>query len=146
MAVELLTIGQLASATGVAPSALRYYEELELLLPATRESGQRRYAPMAIGVVGAIVLLRDLGFTLAEIQRYIAGRSRAPDAWRTLAEAKLAELDRRIADAQAARVAIEHSLDCPQDDLLACPNFWAAVGDRLAGRPLREPATEEARQ
>lgn len=140
IAVEVLTIGQLAEATGVATSALRYYEELGLLHPTTRESGQRRYEPIAVGVVGVIVLLRDLGFTLAEIEQFIAGRAESPTAWRTLAEAKLDELDRRIADAQAARVAIEHSLHCPKDDLLTCPNFWTTVADRLAGRPLTEPA------
>jgi DNA-binding transcriptional MerR regulator len=136
---NLLTIGQLSAATGVAPSALRYYEELELLQPATRESGQRRYEAIAVGIVGLVVLLRDLGFTLAEVQRLFASRAVAPDAWRALAEAKLVEIDRHIADAQAARVAIEHSLNCPQDDLLACPNFWTLVATRLAGGTLAEP-------
>jgi MerR family redox-sensitive transcriptional activator SoxR len=136
---DLLTIGQLSTATGVAPSALRYYEELGLLSPAARESGQRRYQPIAVAVVGLVVLLRDLGFTLAEIQRLFASRAVAPDAWRALAEAKLVEIDRHIADAQAARVAIEHSLNCPQDDLLACPNFWSLVATRLTGQPLSEP-------
>ena len=40
---ELLSIGELARRTSVAPSALRYYEELGLLRPETRESGRRRY-------------------------------------------------------------------------------------------------------
>src|SRR5262245_19412752 len=109
-----LTIGQLADATGVATSALRYYEELGLLHPAARESGRRRYDGIAVGVVGVIVLLRDLGFTLAEIERLFAERRESPRAWRELAEAKLVELDARIADAQTAKVAIEHSLHCPK--------------------------------
>ena len=44
---DVLTIGDLARRTGTAPSALRYYEELGLLHPATRVSGQRRYPPAA---------------------------------------------------------------------------------------------------
>jgi hypothetical protein len=38
---ELLTIGELAQRTGVARSALRYYEELDILRPNDRRSGQR---------------------------------------------------------------------------------------------------------
>jgi MerR family redox-sensitive transcriptional activator SoxR len=140
IAADVLTIGQLADATGVASSALRYYEELGLLHPIARESGQRRYDTIAVGIVGVIILLRDLGFTLAEIEQLFAGRGESPTAWRKLATAKLEELDRRIADAQAARVAIEHSLHCPKDDLLECPNFWKVVSDRLAGQPLTEPS------
>jgi DNA-binding transcriptional MerR regulator len=132
----LLTIGELATHTGVATSALRYYEELDLLQPASRVSGQRRYGEAAVGVVGAILFLRDIGFTLAEISQLIESRSVSPDAWRDLARRKLDELDRQILDAQAARIAIDHALLCPKDDLLECPNFWAVVGQRLEGRSL----------
>ena len=45
---ELLTIGEVAEQAGVATSALRYYDELGLLPPATRVSGQRRYRPEAV--------------------------------------------------------------------------------------------------
>lgn len=135
MADDVLTIGDLSRRTGVATSALRYYDELGLLRPATRVSGRRRYSPEAVGVVGAILLLRD-AFTLDEIGRLMAARSKSPRSWRELARRKIAELDQRIADAQAARVAIEHALACPHEDIVACPNFQAVVRLRLAGEPL----------
>ncbi len=47
-----LTIGELAKRTGVATSALRYYEELGLLPAPGRVSGQRRYPESAVGLVG----------------------------------------------------------------------------------------------
>jgi DNA-binding transcriptional MerR regulator len=133
-----LTIGELARRTGVAPSALRYYEEIGLLPPPARVSGRRRYAPEAVDVVGAVLFLADVGFTLAEIRQLMAARSRSPGSWRDLVRRKVAELDERIAEAQAARVAVEHALACPHDDIVTCPNFQEVVRHRLAGKPLEE--------
>jgi DNA-binding transcriptional MerR regulator len=144
MADDLLTIGELSRRTDVATSALRYYEELGLLRPAARVSGHRRYPPDAVGVVGAILFLRDVGFTLDEIRRLMAARSKSPRAWRDLARRKLEELDARIAEAQAARVAVEHALACPHEDIVACPNFQEVVRLRLAGTPLRQIHTHYA--
>jgi DNA-binding transcriptional MerR regulator len=135
---EALTIGELARQTGAAPSALRYYEEIGLLAPPARVSGQRRYGPEAIDVVGAVLFLADVGFTLAEIQQLMAARATDSNSWRELARRKLTELDERIAEAQAARVAVEHALGCPRDDIVTCPNFQEAVRLRLAGRPLED--------
>jgi DNA-binding transcriptional MerR regulator len=132
-----LTIGELASRAGVATSALRYWEELGLLPAPSRVSGQRRYPPSAVELVGTILLLRDVGFTLRELKALIASR-RAVDGWRQLAERKLTELDQRIAQAQAARTAIAHALACPHEDILQCPNFVSVITARLAGSPLQE--------
>jgi DNA-binding transcriptional MerR regulator len=135
--VSDLTIGELARRAGIATSALRYWEELGLLPTPARISGQRRYPESMIGVVGVILLLQDAGFTLAEQKTLAASRAVATDEWRTLAARKLSELDERIAQAQAARVAIEHALHCPQEDILECPTFRGFVSARLTGRHLR---------
>jgi DNA-binding transcriptional MerR regulator len=138
MADETLTIGELARRTGVAPSALRYYEEIGLLSPAARVSGQRRYGPDAVDLVGAVLFLADVGFTLAEIEQLMAARSTSPQSWRELARRKLVELDERIAEAQAARVAVEHALACPHEDVVTCPNFQQVVRLRLAGKRFED--------
>ena len=135
MADDTLTIGELSQRTGAAPSALRYYEEIGVLEPPARVSGQRRYDPEAVGAVGAVLFLADVGFTLAEIERLMAARSTSPQSWRDLARRKLVELDERIAEAQAARVAVEHALACPYEDIVRCPNFQEIVRLRLAGEP-----------
>ncbi|HEY8059167.1 MAG TPA: MerR family transcriptional regulator [Acidimicrobiales bacterium] len=141
---ELLTIGEVAEQAGVATSALRYYDELGLLPPATRVSGQRRYRPEAVARVGVILLLTDVGFTLAEVGTLLASRAESPQAWHALAEAKVDELRRAEASAQLARTALVHAMKCPKDDIVDCPTFWSLVGDRLAGASLREPATRAA--
>ncbi len=135
---EVLTIGEVARRTGVATSALRYYDEIGLLDPVTRVSGQRRYTDAAVEVVGIIRFFREVGFTLGEIRALMESRSRSPDAWRALAARKLEELRTRVAKEEAARIAIEHALACPSDDLLECPMFRSVVGDVLGGKGLAE--------
>ncbi|MFK4042993.1 MerR family transcriptional regulator [Nonomuraea wenchangensis] len=135
---EQLTIGELASRTGVATSALRYWETLGLLPPPVRVSGQRRYPPSAVGLVGVVLLLRDAGFTLREVKAFLAARTAAGDDWRELYQRKLAELDQRIAQAQAARTAVAHGLACPHEDIFECPNFTGGVAALLAGCSLEE--------
>lgn len=135
---EQLTIGELASRTGVATSALRYWEELGLLPAPARVSGRRRYPPSAVELVGVVLLLRNVGFTLREVKAFIASRSPAGDGWRELYQRKLAELDQRIAQAQTARAAIAHGLACPHEDIFECSNFTGGVAAFLAGCSLEE--------
>ncbi len=134
----MLTIGQLAKQTGVAATALRYYDELGLVRPVTRTGGQRRYADTARHDVGVVLLLRDLGFTLGEIARLLTEPPRRRATWESLARSKVEELDRLIDDAKTARTALVHALECPQGDLAACPTFWSIVDTRLEGGALAE--------
>jgi DNA-binding transcriptional MerR regulator len=138
MADRHLTIGELAKRTGVATSALRYWEDLGLMPAPVRASGQRRYPESAIGLVGVILLLRDVGFSLRESRALLASRAGALDGWRTFAQRKIADLDERIADARTARAVISHALACPHDDITTCANFASLIAARLAGKPLEE--------
>ena len=138
MADALLTIGEVSRRAGVATSAVRYYEELGLLPAPARISGQRRYPESAIRLVGTILLLRDVGFSLAEQKALAASRAVARDDWRRLARRKLADLDQQIDKAQTAREAIKHALRCRHEDIMQCPNFASVINARLAGKPLSE--------
>jgi MerR family transcriptional regulator, copper efflux regulator len=133
-----LTIGELAKRTGVATSALRYYEQLGLIPAPVRVSGQRRYPESAVGLVGMILLLRDVGFSLRESKAFLAPRTQAVDSWRGLAQRKLVDLDEQIARAQTAKEAITHALHCPHDDILTCPTGANVIAARLAGRTFAE--------
>lgn len=138
MPQRLLTIRELARRAGVATSALRYWEEIGLLPAPPRISGQRRYPESAVAQVGVILLLRDVGFSLADQKALVASRGVASDERRKLARRKLAELDEQIANAQAAQEALEHAVRCPHEDILQCPNFGSLITARLSGQPLRE--------
>ncbi len=136
MSEQLLTIGELARRSGLTPSALRYYEELGLLAPALRVSGQRRYQPSAVETLGLILLLRDVGFTLAETKTMMTSPVESPRTWRALVRRKVAELDEQMARAGVARVALDHALRCRQQDLFECPTFGEVVAARLTGQTL----------
>jgi DNA-binding transcriptional MerR regulator len=123
----LVPIGELARRTGVATSALRYYERIGLLSPAERAGQRRHYQESSAERVALIRLYQDAGFTLAEIRHLLAATSRGRREWGRLAERKIAELDTRIADAQRARKLVMHALECRHRDLLTCPNFRSAL-------------------
>ena len=135
-AARLLSIGELAERSGVATTALRYYDELGLVRPATRSSGRRRYAESAVAEVGAILFFREVGFSLAEISSFLTardGRSRQEIVARKLAE--LTEQQHRI---EVAREALAHGQRCPAGDPMRCSRFWTIIGGQLRGLSLEE--------
>jgi len=127
------SIGRLADLTGVPATALRYYDDRGLVRPITREAGRRRYDDTAITQVGVVLVLRDAGFTLAEIGQLVNG-----EHWHDLATRKLEELDALATRVQVARTALEHALACPHGDPSECPTFWSVVDARAHGRSLAE--------
>jgi DNA-binding transcriptional MerR regulator len=134
---RLLSIGELAERSGVAATALRYYDQLGLLRPAARESGgRRRYAASAVPQVGVIRFLGEIGFTLAEIHSFLAAdgqRSR-----QALITRKLAEVAERRHQLEVAREVLEHGQRCPAGDPLACSRFWSIIEGRRQGLSLEE--------
>jgi DNA-binding transcriptional MerR regulator len=126
-----ISIGELGRRSGVAPSALRYYERLGLLSPTERVGGKRHYRPASAERVALIRLCQNAGFTLQEIARLVPGMSRGRQAWSELGERKIAELDARIAEAQRAKELINHGLECPHRDLFSCPSFRSALEAQL---------------
>ena len=133
----LVAIGELARRTGVAPSALRYYERIGLLPPAARAGRRRHYTASSAARVALIRLYQEAGFTLAEIGRMLTAGSQGRRGWGDMAERKIAELDARIADAQQAKNLIQHALECPHRDLLTCPRFRSALQAQLE-RPANQ--------
>jgi len=131
-----MSIGELAARTGVAITALRYYDELGLVRPEARPSGRRRYAESAVRAVGVVLFLRDVGFSLAEIGALMASDNTRTNRWSELVERKLAALAEQEHRLVVARTALEHARDCPAKDPSRCPRFWAIIDARLSGAPL----------
>ncbi len=117
-----LSIGDVASEAGVATSTVRYYEDIGLLPEAQRENGRRRYGRATIDLLLVIRFCQRMGFTLDEIREILAAPdSAAPqERWHELVDAKLAELDDVIAQAQAVRRVLEASRDCDCVTLETC--------------------------
>jgi DNA-binding transcriptional MerR regulator len=130
-----LSIGELSERTGVPTSALRYYDELGLVRPAARAGGRRRYAASAVRDVGLILLLREIGFSLAEIGRFIAGDRHSIRDMIDHKLAELAELQHRI---EVARTALEHGRKCPASEPMKCSRFWSIIDGQMRGLSLEE--------
>ena len=97
-----LTIGKLASATGVNVETIRYYERAGLVSPPARTEGNyRSYGNDDVSRLRFIRRTRDLGFSLEQIRALlsIAGqRDRDCSTVDAIATEHLAEVDRKIAD------------------------------------------------
>ena len=113
-----LTIGAVARAAGIAIDTIRYYER-EGLLPATarRISGYRDYTPDAVTRLRFIRRAKELGFTLPEIRELLAlsaDRERGVRGVKQRAEARLAEIDRRIRELKRVQRGLKNLIDvCP---------------------------------
>lgn len=119
-----LRSGQVATAAGVNIETLRYYERRGLLREPERSlGGHRLYPPETVTLMRVIKAAQRLGFTLEEVSDLLAatrlgGRSDA--GLQARATAKLAEVDRKLADLMAVREALLAALDAGCNDLLLC--------------------------
>ena len=94
-----LSISEVAHKTGLRPSAIRYYESLQLLPEPRRVSGQRRYEPEVIVRLNFIQVARQLGFSLNEIQSLLTEQSALvplTERWQVLAHQRLAGIQMLI--------------------------------------------------
>ena len=133
MADEMLDIGEVAEASGLAPSALRFYERRGLLTSPARNGLRRTYHPDVIERLGLIVAAREVGFSVREIGELL-DTTDGP-ALRALLASKVAELDQRLERLVAMRDRLAHAVDCPSPTLLGCPHFRRGVRAALpAGR------------
>jgi Zn(II)-responsive transcriptional regulator len=100
-----LGIGQLAKRAGVAIDTVRYYERNQLLAPAGRlASGYRRYGETELKRLRFIRRAKALGFTLADIHELLSlSDERNVAKVKGAAEAKLADIEQRIAELQRIR-------------------------------------------
>jgi MerR family redox-sensitive transcriptional activator SoxR len=130
---ELLTIGEVAKRSGVASSALRFYEERGLISSERREGGQRRFARHVLRRIAFIVFAQRVGLTLEEIGAELAklDPNRVPSRadWSRLSESWVARIDRRIAELERLRGGLGECIGCGCLSLdrcqLANPGDWA---------------------
>ena len=108
-----ITIGAMARRTGLAVSAIRFYESQGLIAPNRNAGGQRRYPKADIRRLSFVIIAQKLGFTLAQIRDVLA---RLPDA-RTPTEADWERIGRAFRDDLDAKIA---TLTTLRDDLGGC--------------------------
>ena len=129
-----LSIGDVAAATGLHASAIRYYEDAGVLPKADRVSGKRRYHSETIDRLMLIRFCSRLGMRLVDIRQLMATPrgSRAKEYWRRLVDGKLDEIADLISGARAVERILRESRDCDCVTLASC----AFLRDERAKPPL----------
>lgn len=115
---DLLSIGVVADQTGLAVSALRYYDEIGLISAAARVGGKRRFHAETIGLVSFIRRSQDAGFSLEEIRIILDDQS---GGWRTLVDQKLADLVERRSRLDTMIDMLNEVRACGCQAAAACP-------------------------
>jgi MerR family redox-sensitive transcriptional activator SoxR len=131
---ELLTIGEVARRSGVAASALRFYEERGLIRSERAGSGHRRYPRPVLRRVAFVVFAQKIGLTLDEIGAELAKLppDRAPtrSEWARLSSTWTERIDARIAELQRLKLGLTDCIGCGCLSLDRCR--LANPGDRAA--------------
>jgi MerR family redox-sensitive transcriptional activator SoxR len=146
---ELLTIGEVSKRSGVAASALRFYEDRGLIESHRAGSGHRRYPRPVLRRIAFIVFAQKVGLTLEEIGAELAKLppDRAPTRrdWNRLTTTWSARIDDRIAELRRLQRGLTECIGCGCLSLDRCrlanpgdsagrlgpgPRYW--IGDRPA--------------
>lgn len=130
--MRYLDIGEVASASGTAPSALRHYEAAGLIASVGRKGLRRQFPPEVLLQLRVIALCKTAGFTLDEI-RGMFGRDGLPNLPRAVLQGKAAEIGAKIAELTALRDTLEHMVACTAPSHMECPSFRRLVA--AAGKP-----------
>ncbi len=131
-----ITIGELAARSGLATSALRFYEKEGLLASTRTRGGQRRYARGALRRVAFVRAAQELRLTLGEIREALASlpdeRKQTKQDWQRLSRGFRGTLDARIAGLVRLRDRLDGCIGCGCLSMKSCALYNA--GDRAAKR------------
>jgi MerR family redox-sensitive transcriptional activator SoxR len=146
---DLLTISEVSRRSGVASSALRFYEDRGLIRSERAGSGHRRYPRAVLRRIAFIVFAQKIGLTLEEIGGELAKlpANRTPNRsdWARISSGWTKRVDERIAELQRLRDSLTLCIGCGCLSLNQCqlsnpadrvgtrgpgPRFW--IGDTRA--------------
>ncbi len=116
--IRLLPIGEVAEATGIAVSAVRYYADIGVISSAARVGGKRRFDPATIGRVTFIQRAQEAGFSLEEIGTILDDET---GSWRVLVADKLIELTERKDRLETMISMLAEIRDCGCGAVASCP-------------------------
>jgi MerR family transcriptional regulator, redox-sensitive transcriptional activator SoxR len=134
--VELLTIGQVSARSGVAPSALRYYEQQGLVRATRTAGGARRFPRSALRRLAFVRAAQNVGLSLTEIRAALdtLPGERPPTAadWARLSRGWRDRLDEQIAALTQLRDGLDSCIGCGCLSLDRCA--LSNPGDVAAGQ------------
>lgn len=121
---DLVSIGTLARRTGVAVSAIRYYEERNLLTSLRTAGNQRRFLRSDIRRISFILIAQKLGLGLAEIEAELAtlpqGRTPTQTDWQRISRSMRNQLDAKIQLLTRTKQKLDQCIGCGCLSLSRC--------------------------
>ena len=127
-----MKIGDVADASGLSAKTIRYYEDIGLVWPMRGENGYRAFVETDVHKLTFIARARSLGFSIKDCRTLLSlyeDRSRASADVKTLAEAHLQRIDRKIGELEGLRDTLASLVArCHGDERPDCP-----ILDDLAG-------------
>lgn len=120
----LLSIGDVAARTGLAVSAIRFYEERGLVEPIRSGGGQRRFLRADIRRLSFILIAQRLGLTIEEIGEQLKslpqGRTPTQKDWMRISRAIRGRIGARIAELERTRKRLDGCIGCGCLSLKKC--------------------------
>ena len=124
MADPFITIGRLSERTGIAVSAIRFYEDKGLIHALRTAGNQRRFLRSDIRRVSFILIAQRLGLSLWEIEEQLAllpdGRTPTPRDWRNVSQRMRAQIDEKIQLLSRTRAKLDECIGCGCLSLQRC--------------------------
>lgn len=149
MTPSMIAIGELAKRSGVAASALRFYEDAGLILGSRTAGGQRQFPREVLRRVAFIRVAQTVGLSLDDIRAALAtlpdGRTPTKADWERLSRAWRPMLDARIAQLLALRDQLTACVGCGCLSLRACALYNPSDVARLRGAGPRYLMGDRAR-
>ena len=115
-ATDRLSIGQLANRTGLAVSAIRYYESQGLVSAFRNAGGHRRFARSDIRRLSFVMIAQQFGFSIGQIRQQLDSipnaRNPGKDDWARISNEFRVELDKRINTLTLLRDKLDGCIGC----------------------------------
>jgi Cu(I)-responsive transcriptional regulator len=132
-----MNISEAAARSGLPAKTIRFYEEIGLVAPASRRAnGYRDYAERDVHTLKFLNRARDLGFSVEDCRALAAlysDRNRKSADVKSLAQTRIADIDRKIAELRAMRGALQQLAErCHGDDRPDCPILEDLAGGEKA--------------
>ena len=132
---DMVSIGTLARRTGVAVSAIRYYEERRLLTSLRTAGNQRRFLRSDIRRISFILIAQKLGLGLTQIEAELAtlpqGRTPTLTDWQRISRSMRVALDSKIQLLTRTKQKLDQCIGCGCLSLQRCQLY--NKDDRAAG-------------
>lgn len=120
-----MNIGTASRKSGLPPKTIRYYEEIGLLTADRAANGYRDYSADDVHRLLFVQRSRNLGFSVEECRQLLSlydDQSRESGDVKAMAEAKLLQIDQKLAELQGLRDTLSHLVaTCHGDDRPDCP-------------------------